>query len=389
MILDLYESVKNEWSNNNNKFFGLPLKPSDFNINYQDMLDEYCEKYWNNDNPEFVPVIRQYLEGERIDILNKMIKFDPENPDISGYRLNEFNDYIVLSVFCYVLGKIKQINIMFLPIPTENIEWKMYNSYYTPRGTAKRNNKWMTKIDNFVNLPGVFRYNCENKEFKVFKKDYVKGDPLSNYVDEKSKLFLDAFTDGEFEIGEDNETFEKHLNQLPDSDYRNVLNYIYTDYNYFFRKIENILSKSFIDPTKNKTLNVVNCICKLGRKRTGDVGTIRENTPDCTLILNIEHSIIFSLTNIRSVLFYSDSYSMSFYFKNTELFFDAFKTPTSKAAGKTRNLLDDVFIKDGLMYKKYTLEDGSEYAYNQYEMYKMFFIDGLETFYVDEDHRIN
>jgi hypothetical protein len=79
------------------------------------------------------------------------------------------------------------------------------------------------------------------------------------------------------------------------------------------------------------------------------------------------------MDNYRSALYVSSSYSSNFYFENTEILFDAFKTTTSKAAGKIRTLLDDVFIgEDHLLYKK--LPNGE--VLNQYELYKRYYLDG-------------
>lgn len=353
--MNFYEKTVSEWVSNNENFFGVPA------VNYFDEFekiqikcDEYVKKYWNSNNPVDWCRLRSAFEDKIEGFENKYFKI--------VYNFNCFN--VLVSTDC-----IHEKNIVVIPIIYDNMNWEIKNSLYCPRAIAIRNNRYMNKIDNKVFYPNKYRYIIDTDEIEVFMPDKTVDDVFNTIdIDDMTLTYLQSFTD--FKIGEDLETFKKHLRELPDTKYNYVINYIYTDYKYFFEKI---LEKVNVYNFNGKQM--INCnyiIISNGRikKDSNDIGSL--------LVLNNENNDHFAISNLRSVMLLTNGFSNNFLFEHCSPYFDAFKVSTNKNAGKLRLILDDIEIKNGMMYKTI---DGVEY--NQFEIYKMYYVEGKKSIITD------
>lgn len=360
---DFFEQLSKNWISENEKFFGVPSEGNNFLK--KDILDEYSMKYWNNKNTRCR--ICELLFESDTNNMSTFVEYSPTNLE-SGFFIESSIDYNIIYGWFRENSKNKVYPVFLIPKILKTLEWKIGRAVYIPRGVVERNSTTLGKIDNQVILPGYFRYNCETGELR----EYKEGNFSSNNLDDLSLKYITAFCP-DFKKGEDVETFKKHLEELPDTKYNDIINYRFYDYHFFFNKLEKSILR--VNPTVKKFCNICSMLVNLGRNanNSDSKGKIREEEGDCTLILNSERSNIYSMGNFRSVLYSPKFYSQNFFFKNTEIFFDAFKTSTSKTAGKIRTLLDDVHIgSDGLLYK--TLPNGE--VINQFEAYKRFHIDG-------------
>lgn len=362
--IELFKILKKEWKEKNESFFGIPVENDTFIPD--EVYKEYSDKYWNNEKTRCTVCRHLFNNLDK----NNMDDFIPykEGDNESGFFIGYSADYnVVYGWFYYDGSKKRSLPVFLIPRIFPNLEWKSGKAEYIPRSVIERNITTLGKIDGIVRMPGRFSYNCNTGYLNVFKDKTFD----STGYEGASLKYLKAFCP-EFVEGEDEETFKKHLEQLPDTKFNNLINYHFYDFNYFFDKVLKEIVK--VNPTIKKPCNICSILTKVGRKKSknGSIGKMREEEGDCTLILNSERSDIYAMSNFRSALYCPNGYSQKFFFSNTEIFFDAFKTATSKNAGKIRTLLDDVFIgEDNLLYKK--LPDGR--VLNQFEAYKAFFID--------------
>lgn len=370
---ELFDRSKTIWKEKNEMFFGMPLETDDFISD--EIFKEYADKFWNNEETR-CELCKKLFENNQDNNMNDFIPYNSENPDSTGFFIGSSPDYNVVYGWFNYNSKIQNFPVFLIPKILPNLEWKTGSAEYVPRGTAKRNFEYMNKIDNTVNMPGRFEYNCSTKTIT----EKTPGGFNSSNFDEKTIKYLKAFCP-DFEEGEDIKKFEDHLQQLPDTKYTNLINYNFYDFNIFFKGILNKCVK--INPIIKKPGNISSILTSLGRKKGNSNSTgkrLEDESDECTLILDSERSNTYALSNFRSVLYTSNSFSDKFFFSETELFFDAFKTVTSNNAGKLRTLLDDVFVgDDGLLYKE--LPNGE--VLNQFEAYKRFFIDGDKSVKTD------
>lgn len=365
---DFFSKLQEGWISENEKFFGVPAEGETFTK--KEVLDEYSMKYWNT--PETRCKICELLFQNESNNMSTFTPYDPANPE-SGFFIESSIDYNIIYGWFRENSKNKVYAVFIIPKILKTLEWKIGRAEYIPRGVVERNISILGKIDNRVTLPGKFIYNCSTGEIRELRKDKINFGASS--LDEISIKYIKAFCP-DFSADEDDETFQEHLEKLPDTKYNNILNYHFYDYHYFFKKLEGDITR--VNPTAKKHCNICSKLVNFGRNAsTSDTnGKIREEEGDCTLILNSERSNIYAMGNFRSVLYTTKGYSQNFFFTNTELFFDAFKTSTSKTAGKIRTLLDDVTIgDDGLLYKH--LANGE--VINQFEAYNRFFLENDES----------
>ena len=362
---ELFSKFKEEWLSKNESFFGTPSEGESFIS--KEVFKEYSDKYWNNEETR-CDICRKLFENSQVNHMEDFIPYN-KNDDRSGFFIGAADDYnVIYGWFHYNGSKRKVFPVFLVPKIIPELQWKAGRAYYIPRSVIERNSNCIGKIDNVVKMPGRFVYDFKKNELKEYKEGYFNSSNLGDLSIKYLKTFCPDFVEGE-----DNETFIEHLRELPDTTYNDVINYHFYDFNYFFNKILKSIVR--INPTVQKPGNLCSIITSTGRKKSnsGASGKMREEEGDCTLILNSENLDIYAISNFRSALYSPLGYNQNFFFKNTELFFDAFKTTTSRNAGRLRTLLDDVTIgPDGLLYKTYP--DGT--VLNQFEAYKKFFIDG-------------
>lgn len=359
-------NIIESWKENNEKFFGVPCVPLGSDYNYIMSKIPKFEDKWNSKNPAEWPEICALLRRKY------------ENQDVRFKIKFNFSSYSVI-----ISNKYMEKNIFTVPVVYENGNWMIGKSLQAPRGVATRNRRDIGKIDNIVTLPSCWRFNCntgEFEQFKVKKKNALTGKNEVIYFPEVMDTSAKSITKNEynmiymktfcpdFDENESEEKFKEHLMSLPDTNFQSVLNYIWSDYTFFFDKIREAIDFHNSNSTIIISLNKI--ISANGRKNSNiiddeDIGSF--------LTLNTENNSHFSMSNIRSCILNTNTEQRQFQFMDCMPFFDAYKVSTSKNAGILRLLLDDVIIKDGMLWKEI---DGK--LYNQFEVYKMVYMDGVK-----------
>lgn len=358
--------VINQWKERNENFFGVPCVPINSDYNYiMNKIPEF-EAKWNSSKKSDWPEIRKLIQDRYGEVkLSFSIKFN----------------FISYSVFMST-GLVEK-NIFTIPVVYENGNWMIGKTLQAPRGVATRNRTTMTKIDNKVVYPSHWIFDCDTREFRQFsikktnpltgKKEIIYFpetlDATPNSITEfpENLTYIKAFCP-DFRKNENIEKFKDHLCSLPNTKYTSVLNYTWSDYTFFFDKIREAIELH--NPNSNVTISLNKIISLNGRKNNK---LINDEDIGSFLTLNTESNSHFSITNIRSCILNTNAEMRQFQFTDCMSFFDAYKVSTNKNAGILRLLLDDVTIKDGMLWKEINGK-----MYNQFEVYKMVYVDKIK-----------
>jgi hypothetical protein len=151
------------------------------------------------------------------------------------------------------------------------------------------------------------------------------------------------------------ENFEDALKSIPEFKPNSILNFKFNHLGEMFELV--VYTSRFANPIKKVPIpiNVVKIFT--AKKNMDDEA---DNGSSNNLVLN--KSPLFALENSRTVI-YKNEFRNSFQFAQCEKFFDAFKTSTNKSAGRSRLILDDVVVKDQMLWNEV---DGK--LYNMFEL---------------------
>lgn len=352
-ILELYENELVYWTQANQKFFGVsPIDESDDFAAIQAKIDEDCERFWNTEKP------CKLATNFNIGLLNA--EADKQTPNSYKLKLNFHN--MCIDIYGDYNGK--QLLIGAIPTPSKDLCWIINRSHYVPRVTAiKDYYSCVSKID-FETVRGEgWKYNISNNEFTcIITKDEYKFEPtleeiFNNHLSKRSKMLLTAVINEPLT----KENFTKALRKITPFDSESIFNYKFSRLEYFEELVLN--SRKYAQPTKNIILGI-NTLIASKSKTYNEVG---EKLEGC---LVRSESKIFALENFRTcanIYNASGTFQPAFTYKDINGFFDSFKTVTSKAAGRQRLLLDNVVVKDGLLW--IIEDDGS--MHNMYEYLDM------------------
>lgn len=348
-IQELYEKELVYWTQANQKFFGVsPINEKDDFAKIQASIDRDCEKYWNTEKPCKLAVNfnNGFLNGEA----------DKQTPNSYKLKLNFHN--MCIDIYGDYSGKTYLIGA--IPTPSVDLCWIINRSHYVPRVTAVKDYYGCVGKIDFETVRGEgWKYDISKNEFTcIITKEEYKFEPtldeiFDEHLSKRSKLLLEAIL-GE-KLTKDN--FTKALRKLTPFDSESIYNYKFSRLEYFEEVV--LCSKKYAQPTKGIILGI-NTIISSKSKTYNEVG---EHIEGC---LVRSESKIFALENFRTCVNVYNSggaFQPAFTYKDTNGFFDSFKTVTSKAAGRQRLLLDNVVVKDGLLW--IVEADGS--MHNMYE----------------------
>ena len=139
-------------------------------------------------------------------------------------------------------------------------------------------------------------------------------------------------------------TFIKAMKKMRSFSNDSIFNYKFARLEYFEDAI--ISAKKYAQPTKKILLGINTIIASKSKVYTAS----GEQYEGCLIR---SESKIFALENFRTCVNIYNSggtYQPAFTYDDINGFFDSFKTVTSKAAGRQRLLLDNIIIKDGLLW---------------------------------------
>mgnify|MGYP001074600852 FL=1 len=344
------------WVSQNIKFFG--IYPRDWSIFSEDTIKEELKKdakdYWNCEEP--CEIMQMILSGQICRDNKKLVK---DSIELIFNNLSECVD--VYGTFD-PKGKNNKDDyvtklIMSLPTPDINLCWIINKLKYTPRITTFRDMSLIRREKDNIKQPNKWVFNTKTKEFTILAKDKngkpVKLDPFKSLT-YKSVRLLRAL------LGEEltRENFEEALCKVPEFDKNSIYMFSFKHLSAFFNYVR--LGKRFASPLKNIPLAVNLAFLQ----QNGDIYDVNNK-------LVISQNPIYSLESFSTIV-YKTKYNFNFTYEDATLFFDAFKTSTNKSAGRQRLLLDNIFVKDDMLWIR--TEDGAEY-----DMYELMMKPELQT----------
>ena len=352
-IKDLYSRELAYWTRVNQKFLGVsPIDERMPLAEIQKSIDADCEKYWNVDKP------CKLAYNMNIGLLNR----ESEKQTPNSYKLKLNFHSMCIDIYGDYDGKTLLIGAM--PTPSVDLCWIINKSHYVTRVTATKDYYSCVRKKDFETVSGEgWEYIISEDTFKcTIKNDRFKFEPtieeiFNNHLSKRSVLLLEAVLEEPLTL----DNFIKGLRMLPSFSADSIFNYKFSRMEYFEDAVLN--SKKYAQPTKKILIGVNMIIASHSKKytKTGD------KLEGC---LVRSESIIFALENFRTCanIYNSDgAFQPAFTYSDTNGFFDSFKTVTSKAAGRQRLLLDNIVIKDGLLWVEE--DDGS--LHNMYEYINM------------------
>lgn len=333
------------WEKTNQKFLGVsPInEEDDFNV-IQAKIDEDCEKYWNSDTP--CKLARRFNDGT----LNK----DASKQTPKSYKLKLNFNNLCIDIYGDYNGKLLKIGAM--PTPCNDLCWIINKSHYVPRVCAVKD--WYTIVtkDSFELVNGEgWTYNIKDDVFEcIIEDDKYKFKPTieeiyNNHLSVRSKLLLQTQLDEPLSIN----NFKEALKKIPNFSKDSIFNYKFTRIEYFEDIILN--SEKYAQPTKRILLGVN----KIMGSTAHQYSTSGEHLQGCLVRCEDrkDGGKIFALENFRTCInIYKNNkdkntkFKPAFTYSDTNGFFDSFKTATTKDAGRQRMLLDNVVVKNGVLW---------------------------------------
>ena len=361
-ISKIIDSSFNYWRNSNIDFFGIePREWDNMDVSeIREALEEDAKEYWNVESPcEIMELVlsEKICKGVKALIKNSIIlKFNNESECIDVY-----GSFKILN---RKKEEIQERLIMSLPTPHIHFCWIINETKWVPRIHCYFNRTLLRKHDDGIvslgyrdkkfpdNGSQLWDYDTNTKKFTLYEDRIGKRRKSKNLVDmipSQSLAMLEAIM-GE-KITEKN--LEEALIKMPKFDSKSVYSLSYQHLDAFFNSIR--MSKRFASPLKGIPLSVHGSFLKTSTKG----GSFY----DVSNKLVMFKSVVGAVESFNTVVY--KTLRQSFSFQDTKFFFDAFKTSTnSKSAGKQRLLLDNVFIKDNMLWVR--AKDGKEY--NMYEV---------------------
>ena len=351
-IKELYEKELAYWTQANQKFLGVsPINEEDSFADIQASIDADCAKFWNTSKP--CKLAKNLNNG----LLNA--DADKQTPNSYKLKLNFHN--MCIDIFGDYSGKLLLIGAM--PTPSIDLCWIINRSHYVTRVTAIKDYYSCIGKKDFNTVRGEgWEYNISNNTFKCTVKvedrifEPTIDEIYNNHLSNRSRLLLEASLEEPLTI----DNFTKGLRLIPIFSSDSIFNYKFSRLEYFEDAVLN--SRKYAQPTKRILIGVNTIIASKSKQYT----TTGEKLEGC---LVRSESKIFALENFRTCanIYNSNSaYQPAFTYTDTNGFFDSFKTVTSKSAGRQRLLLDNVVVKDGLLWIEE--KDG---MHNMYEYMNM------------------
>lgn len=224
-----------------------------------------------------------------------------------------------------------------------SIGFRIKDSDYGLRINATHNRFMLRKVNGIVSQKG---WTFKNGEFADGKNHFSEVNKL-NYP------FLNAIL-GE-QVTKDN--FSEALEKMPEYDRDSVLYFDFSWYDEIERKVLNTSRRKISVLKKKQPINYTSILNAPNKYADDEVAQLYSN-------LVIIHSRLRNLEIDRTVIYSpTKDYAPQFCFTDCEYLFDAFKTTTNSAAGRTRVLLDNVSVDDGKLWVEW---NGKKY--NQYDV---------------------
>lgn len=363
-ITDLFEMQNSVWAEKNIRLFGITPNVSLNPFMIRESLLSDQESYWNDGTCKLKD---RLMDGKMFKNLDNMIS------QSWSFEFNAVNNLIALSaqfIFTayvkddngnsqkadnsYITSLVADINAMdrddrfnilnsktyngaefvvekkhccYLPLVTQ-FGYRIRQSEYALRTQAARNQYLLRKINGTVKQNGwVYKNGKFEDGVNHFKDVKPYNYPLLNAI-----------------LGEQvtEENFTRCLDLMPEFDKNSVL---YFEFNWFDSVEQSVLypSRKTINVEKGKVINFASVI-NSPRKYSS-----REMRDLCSNLIIVKNKIK-ALEVTRSVLFPpSNNYSASFSFTDDIHIFDVFKVTTNALAGRTRVLLDNIYVDNGML----------------------------------------
>lgn len=345
-IKELYDKQKEYWKWENEHFFG--LTPIDDSIiknpeKINEHLQTCCENFYNEGTCE----LKRIIENGKCNDIKCMV---PKSYELVYDSVN--NIICLYAKFSFKKENketkdeeetIKRSPLCYLPV-VDDLCWWLNTSQYILRISASINYSILSRTDNIVRYQRSWEFDCDTREFKILSDSI---DPYENLT-----LLNEEFLETCYGKPVTRDNFEDALCTIPEFKKNSIANFRFSHVDGIFKFIRE--SKRFINPIKVVPipLNIVKMI-------SSQINSREEGKDSSFLILNTKNNKISALENSRTVLYNpSHKFNNVFLFHDTVNFFDAFKTSTNTNAGRSRMLLDDISIKNGVLYKKV---NGQEY----------------------------
>lgn len=352
IIKDLYEKELAYWTRANQKFLGVsPINEESTFSDIQASIDADCARFWNTETP------CKLAHNLNIGLLNA--ESHKQTPNSYKLKLNFHN--MCIDIYGDYSGKICKIGAM--PTPSIDLCWIINRSHYVTRVTAIKDFYGCVGKKNYETVRGEgWEYSISEDKFScTITKDEYKFEPtldeiFDNHLSVRSRTLLEAVLEQPLT----KENFKKGLKLIPQFTNDSIFNYKFSRLEYFEETVLN--SKKFAQPTKGILIGVNVIIASKSKQYTKS----GEKLEGC---LVRSESKIFALENFRTctnIYNGGGAFQPAFTYNDTNGFFDSFKTVTSKAAGRQRLLLDNVVVKDGMLWIEET--DG---LHNMYEYLNM------------------
>ena len=334
-IAGLYEQQKAIWKEENEHFFGVsPLDNWDNKEKVKAHLSKCVDEFWNNGSNEF----KKLLENGKCRNYDQLI----ENP--WELVFDSLNGIICLYATFNVIDENNPENIYQRRSPiayfpyANDLCWFFGQSEYVLRISAVPNYSLLSRNKNIIKYQKTWVYDIDKDEFTINIDDF---DPYENLT----KLNRD-FLECNFGKTITKDNFKEALKSIPEYSFNSIASFRFGHVSEIFKIVRN--SNRFANPLTKVPIpiNVVKMFTAQKNRNKDDDG---KNDTFNNLILSTNK--LYALENSRTVL-YKSTFNTNFSFEDTNEFFDAFKTSTDKAAGRSRLLLDDVIIKDDILYNK-------------------------------------
>lgn len=360
-----YTKCLKEWRDNVVSLFGItPIASLDDTTaeHIQDGLDKDAEKYWNN--PTYVNdirdrIVRDMLNSDHMIQNSWALHFVPETNTILIRALfvdkckdptkligkitpnwvdGEFNESETdEGYFEFLCGeKARYRTVAFAPL-FEGLGVRTKTANYTFRVKAAKNTTYMQKKN------GVIKY----KGFVFSGGDWEDGEDHFADINKAQYPLLEAVIGKK--LNKDN--YKQAMEKLPEYDPHSL---VYFTFSGFDSVREYMLVRKYkCNPFSSMNVNLLKMLKKMMPKNSN-------TTQDLTDNLIYSKTKLKSLDIYRTISYsYTGGYMRDFSFIDGAPFFDSFKTPTSMQAGRTRTLLDDVFVQDGML--KVSVKEGNRH----------------------------
>lgn len=335
-IKNLFDTELAYWRAKNISLFGVDLIDDSWLFkDIQANLDNSCEKYWNVEKP---CKLARYLNNGTLDHCA-----DIKVKNSYVLKLNHNNFCIDVYANYTVNDEIKQYKICAIPTPSADLTWIINNAHYTPRVTAINDKNSLISKKSYDTINGEYwTYNLSTRKFTCsYKKnafDTSIEEIFNNHLSVRSRALLQSCIDKPLTV----DTFEEAMSLLPVFKNNSIFNYKFSRIEYFEDIILN--SHKYAQPVKNILLGINVMIASQAKQYSKSGEKLEGSLVLCT-------SPIFALENFRTTInIFTGNYKPAFTYTDTIGFFDAFKTATTGEAGRHRLLLDNITIKDGMLW---------------------------------------